>query len=106
MIQTANKIRVAIRVRPTNDNDRKRLIVKKGSPDICVNICDDGQTIKLERDIYDVREFKFDRVFGPLATHGDIYIASCASIVRDFTDGYDGSILAYGQTGTGIPWYY
>ncbi|XP_074292339.1 kinesin-like protein KIN-5B [Silene latifolia] len=47
------------------------------------------------------RVFTFDKVFGPKAQQRSIYEQAIAPIVRDVLDGYDCTVFAYGQTGTG-----
>jgi hypothetical protein len=46
-------------------------------------------------------EWRFDRAFGPAATQDDVYDAVGGPIVAKVLDGYNGALLAYGQTGTG-----
>lgn len=48
-----------------------------------------------------VREFAYDRVFGPDADQDAVYNEVGGPIVADVLAGYNGTILAYGQTGTG-----
>ena len=45
--------------------------------------------------------FAYDRVFGPESLQADVYIAAVRPIVLSSLEGYNGSIIAYGQTGTG-----
>ncbi|KAF0682587.1 Aste57867_25294 [Aphanomyces stellatus] len=45
-------------------------------------------------------ECSFDRIFSPDATQADLY-ASVQPLVADVIDGYNATIFAYGQTGTG-----
>ncbi|CAO2839605.1 unnamed protein product [Amaranthus hypochondriacus] len=47
------------------------------------------------------RIFTFDKVFGPKAQQKTIYDQAIAPMVRDVLDGYNCTIFAYGQTGTG-----
>ena len=62
----------------------------------------------LSRDYFQCRDaapgesqFIFDRVFAPEATQQQVYDASVAPIVDDVMLGYNGSVMAYGQTGAG-----
>jgi kinesin family member 5 len=50
-----------------------------------------------------VKEYQFDHVFGPDADpYGRaLYADACADVVRNVLSGFNGCILAYGQTGTG-----
>ena len=45
--------------------------------------------------------FSFDRVFGPDTTQDDIYQATAHKIVNNVLNGYNGTIMAYGQTSSG-----
>lgn len=45
--------------------------------------------------------FTFDRVFDENKTTKDIYDQSCRDLVKDFVKGVSGSVMLYGQTGTG-----
>ncbi|KAG1678195.1 hypothetical protein FOA52_016132 [Chlamydomonas sp. UWO 241] len=45
--------------------------------------------------------FTFDKVFGPSVRKGAVYDAVVASSLRLFFDGYNATVLAYGQTGGG-----
>jgi hypothetical protein len=45
--------------------------------------------------------FSFDRLFHPSTTQSSVYEEVGQGIVRDVMRGYNGTVLAYGQTGTG-----
>lgn len=47
------------------------------------------------------REFTFDDVFGPTSTQERVYESAVKPMVRDVLDGYNCTVFAYGQTGTG-----
>jgi hypothetical protein len=47
------------------------------------------------------REFWFDYAFGPATTQDYIYDRLARPVVLDVLRGYNGTIFAYGQTGTG-----
>ncbi len=47
------------------------------------------------------KTFTFDYVFGPNSKQVDIYNLVARPIVDAVLDGYNGTIFAYGQTGTG-----
>ncbi|TVU18121.1 hypothetical protein EJB05_34194 [Eragrostis curvula] len=47
------------------------------------------------------RTFAFDKVFGPSSRQKDLFEQSIAPIVNEVLDGYNCTIFAYGQTGTG-----
>ncbi|XP_058109930.1 kinesin-like protein KIN-5D [Magnolia sinica] len=47
------------------------------------------------------RTFAFDRVFGPTSQQKDLYDLAVSPIVNEVLEGYNCTIFAYGQTGTG-----
>ncbi|KAL5765965.1 hypothetical protein ACOSP7_016582 [Xanthoceras sorbifolium] len=47
------------------------------------------------------RTFLFDKVFGPMSQQKDLYDMSVSPIVYEVLEGYNCTIFAYGQTGTG-----
>uniref|UniRef100_A0A7N0ZTP8 Kinesin motor domain-containing protein n=1 Tax=Kalanchoe fedtschenkoi TaxID=63787 RepID=A0A7N0ZTP8_KALFE len=47
------------------------------------------------------RTFAFDRVFGPTSQQADLYNQAISPIVYEVLEGYNCTIFAYGQTGTG-----
>ncbi|KXS10018.1 kinesin-domain-containing protein, partial [Gonapodya prolifera JEL478] len=49
----------------------------------------------------DAKTFTFDAVFGQDSRQMDVYNATARPIVDSVLDGYNGTVFAYGQTGTG-----
>jgi len=47
-----------------------------------------------------VREFTFDRTYGQTSKKDVIFEESAQQIVMSVLEGYNGTIFAYGQTGT------
>jgi len=47
------------------------------------------------------REFLYDYVFNPDATQDQVYSRIAKPVVADVLKGFNGTIFAYGQTGTG-----
>jgi kinesin family protein 5 len=47
------------------------------------------------------REFQYDYVFGPNASQDNVYERIARPVVTDVLKGLNGTIFAYGQTGTG-----
>lgn len=61
------------------------------------------------RNLYDVQVYStyrygFDHVYGPDSLQEEVYQQSAKSAVLNVLDGYNASIVAYGQTGTGNCW--
>lgn len=48
-----------------------------------------------------IKTFTFDAVFSPDSTQADVYNEVARPIVENVLQGYNGTIFAYGQTGTG-----
>ena len=100
--QGGENVKVVVRVRPLNSNETKegfRMITK-------VNTIDG--TIKVEipkRDPSNMdtpaKIFTFDTVFAPDVKQVDVYNRVARPIVSNVLEGYNGTIFAYGQTGTG-----
>jgi hypothetical protein len=51
--------------------------------------------------VYNTYRFGFDRVYGPDSSQEDIYAESARTAVSSVLLGYNASIIAFGQTGTG-----
>ena len=49
----------------------------------------------------DPKQFTFDMAYGDEASQSDIYAETSAPIISNVLEGYNGTIFAYGQTGTG-----
>ncbi|KAF6146841.1 hypothetical protein GIB67_018494, partial [Kingdonia uniflora] len=47
------------------------------------------------------RTFAFDKVFGPMSKQKDLFDQAVSPIVNEVLEGYNCTIFAYGQTGTG-----
>ncbi|XWS60966.1 hypothetical protein CRYUN_Cryun07bG0084300 [Craigia yunnanensis] len=89
-------IRVFCRIRPF-------LPGQTGKQTIIENIGENGQLVianpsKLGKD--GQRSFKFNKVFGPAATQGEVF-SDIQPFVQSVVDGYNVCIFAYGQTGSG-----
>ncbi len=84
----SKRVRVAIRCRPVNESDGERKGVELGVKSVL--LVDDNQ------------RYEFDDVFGEEASQVDVYKKVVEPILRSCVScGWNGSIIAYGQTGTG-----
>lgn len=87
--RSADNVRVAVRVRPLLPSEKLK---------------DSASCVKFEgkRQVsLGNRRFAFDAVFAPETTQEDVYSASVASLVEALFEGYNATVLAYGQTGAG-----
>lgn len=53
------------------------------------------------KDKGNTRKFVFDRVFGPESEQVEVYKAVVAPLINEVLQGYNCTVFAYGQTGTG-----
>ncbi|KAL9645915.1 hypothetical protein ABK040_001024 [Willaertia magna] len=91
-------IKVIVRVRPQITEDLNNYSDNFIS---CIKIDNLQNKIILQREAYDDREFQFDKVLSPEITQNEMYKEVGEPLVNDVLKGYNGTILAYGQTGTG-----
>ncbi|XP_060537450.1 kinesin-like protein KIF3A [Cylas formicarius] len=91
----SENIGVFVRIRPMNQKETSE-------QESNIVICDYKENIlALTKGEVHCRTFKFDHIFGPLSTQLDVYVKVAAPIVEQALTGYNGTIFAYGQTGTG-----
>eukprot|EP00595_Chromulina_sp_UTEXLB2642_P002862 CAMPEP_0196764148 /NCGR_PEP_ID=MMETSP1095-20130614/5449_1 /TAXON_ID=96789 ORGANISM="Chromulina nebulosa, Strain UTEXLB2642" /NCGR_SAMPLE_ID=MMETSP1095 /ASSEMBLY_ACC=CAM_ASM_000446 /LENGTH=623 /DNA_ID=CAMNT_0042118897 /DNA_START=48 /DNA_END=1916 /DNA_ORIENTATION=- len=85
-------VRVVCRVRPQNTKE----IAMGGTPCVTtthemIDIVDDNSH----------NNFSFDKVFGFESTQKEVFEETAVPLVKDVLNGYNATIFAYGQTGTG-----
>lgn len=93
-LEGTERVKVVVRMRPPHSHETS------GG----VGLEADGQTMVLQRNrnaSVAQTDFKFDKVLGPEATQADVYGAAVKPIVEAVMKGYNGTIMAYGQTGAG-----
>ena len=92
----AENVRVVCRCRPLNDIERSRggegLAVKmfENLPEMVEVDMEDSQT-----------KHNFDRCYGMDSTQQQVYVDSVFPLIDDVLNGYNATVFAYGQTGTG-----
>ena len=89
-------VQVLLRCRPLADHEKNQRVAVKCNAA--------GKEVTVMQHIGNKqmgRTFTFDRVFGPPATQEDVYQYAVAPIVKEVLDGFNCTIFAYGQTGTG-----
>lgn len=95
----AEAVKVAVRCRPLNSKERE-----KNEPE-CVTV--DNQTNMImvkdpsEPESAKPKCFTFDFAYGKNSTQKQVYDQCASGIVASVLEGYNGTIFAYGQTGTG-----
>ncbi|XP_022161919.1 kinesin-like protein KIF11 [Myzus persicae] len=91
-------IEVFVRVRPMNDADKS-----KGLPVVDVS-SNHKEIIVTEKTVLADRRtktFHFDKVFGQNSKQVDVYNVVVYPLIKEVLDGYNCTVFAYGQTGTG-----
>ncbi|XP_071267857.1 kinesin-like protein KIF3A isoform X1 [Salvelinus alpinus] len=93
-----DNVKVVVRCRPLNQKERsmghkQAVSVDENRGTITVN--------KLETTHEPPKTFTFDTVFGPDSKQLDVYNLTARPIIDSVLEGYNGTIFAYGQTGTG-----
>ncbi|KAK9158587.1 hypothetical protein Scep_005161 [Stephania cephalantha] len=92
------RVRVAVRVRPKSPEDDLHL--DADFPD-CVELQPELKRLKLRKNNWSSESYKFDEVFVESASQKRVYEVVAKPVVESFLNGYNGTIMAYGQTSTG-----
>jgi kinesin family protein 5 len=95
--QETARVRVAVRLRPRNAHD---LLSDVDSTDF-VQLNPELNRIKLRKNNWNSESYRFDQVFTETASQKRVYDAVAKPVVESVLSGYNGTIMAYGQTGTG-----
>ncbi|XP_073098956.1 kinesin-like protein KIN-5C [Elaeis guineensis] len=94
----AVNVQVLLRCRPFNDDE-----LRSNAPQVVT--CNEYQReVAVSQTIAGKqidRVFTFDKVFGPSAKQKDLYDQAVVPIVNEVLEGFNCTIFAYGQTGTG-----
>jgi kinesin family member 5 len=90
------RVMVHCRIRPLSEEDVKSY----GRDSVMESIEQSKGLIVLKKD-YDKKTFVFDSVFDSSSTQKEIYAKVADPVVSSVLQGYNGTIFAYGQTGTG-----
>lgn len=101
MSESAN-VRVLCRFRPINARERREFIEAGKDPEqmICRFIDDNNLEIALDAGL-GTKKYVFDRVYPPGVPQRDVYNLAANDTVIQVLNGYNGTILTYGQTGAG-----
>ena len=91
-------VQVVVRVRPLNDREKKHgtlPVVSASTSDKTVTVIKGTGSRQIKS------SYKFDNVFTSFSTQEDVFEATLQPIIRDVLMGYESTVFAYGQTGTG-----
>uniref|UniRef100_A0A0E0NPU0 Kinesin-like protein n=1 Tax=Oryza rufipogon TaxID=4529 RepID=A0A0E0NPU0_ORYRU len=88
------RVRVAVRLRPKNSED----LAHGADFDSCVELQPECKKLKLKKNNWSCESYRFDEVFSENASQKRVYeVVAKPSVL----EGYNGTVMAYGQTGTG-----
>ncbi|XP_031113301.1 kinesin-like protein KIN-UB [Ipomoea triloba] len=93
----SGRVRVAVRLRPRNAEE---LAADADFAD-CVELQPELKRLKLRKNNWDTDTYEFDEVFTEFASQKRVYEVVAKPVVESVLDGYNGTVMAYGQTGTG-----
>ncbi|KAH8497339.1 hypothetical protein H0E87_019857 [Populus deltoides] len=91
------RVRVAVRSRPRNAEE---LILDADFND-CVELFPELKRLKLKKNNWSSESYRFDEVLTETASQKRVYEVVAKPVVQSVLSGYNGTVMAYGQTGTG-----
>ncbi|KAJ6400439.1 hypothetical protein OIU84_015980 [Salix udensis] len=91
------RVRVAVRLRPRNAEE----LAADADFDDCVELKPELKRLKLRKNNWDADTYEFDDVLTEFASQKRVYEVVAKPVVESVLDGYNGTVMAYGQTGTG-----
>ena len=97
--QQKNNIKVYCRFRPVNEVESGLLATGVGW--LVPSISDNIVTIDTHKSAHQGPSFSFDKIFDISTQQESVYEAVGKGIVNDVIGGYNGTIFAYGQSGSG-----
>lgn len=91
------RVRVAVRLRPRNTEES----VADADFADCVELQPELKRLKLRKNNWDSDTYEFDEVLTEFSSQKRVYEVVAKPVVESVLDGYNGTVMAYGQTGTG-----
>ncbi|CAL4920819.1 unnamed protein product [Urochloa decumbens] len=91
------RVRVAVRLRPKNSEE----LAHGADFDNCVELQPESKRLKLKKNNWNCESYRFDEVFSENASQKRVYEVVAKPVVESVLEGYNGTVMAYGQTGTG-----
>ncbi|CAN6311505.1 unnamed protein product [Urochloa humidicola] len=91
-------VQVLLRCRPLSEEERRI------NTPVVITCNDQRREVSVTQNIANKqidRTFVFDKVFGPKSKQQDVFNHAVVPLVNEVLDGYNCTIFAYGQTGTG-----
>ncbi|KAF3494445.1 hypothetical protein DY000_02058417 [Brassica cretica] len=97
LMQLPGRVRVAVRLRPRNADE----CVADADFADCVELQPELKRLKLRKNNWDTETYEFDEVLTESASQKRVYQVVAKPVVESVLEGYNGTVMAYGQTGTG-----
>ena len=94
-MSTKGNVKVISRFRPMNELEKSN-----GNEEVAEFTSETSLTFNSIRENHRIR-FNFDRIFPPNSTQEELYNFGVKEIIDGVLDGYNGTVLAYGQTSSG-----
>ncbi|XP_031267013.1 kinesin-like protein KIN-UA [Pistacia vera] len=91
------RVRVAVRLRCRNAEE---MVADADFAD-CVELQPELKRLKLRKNNWDAETYEFDEVLTEFASQKRVYEVVAKPVVESVLEGYNGTVMAYGQTGTG-----
>jgi len=96
-------VQVCVRLRPLNSKEKSKkckqvLFVNSDRGEVAVKHSQDSE------DYDEMKRYTYDFAFPPTVTQEEVFDLTARPIVESVMEGYNGTIFAYGQTGTGKTW--
>ncbi|KAL8101239.1 hypothetical protein AgCh_033204 [Apium graveolens] len=91
------RVRVAVRLRPRNAEE----LASDADFADCVELQPELKRLKLRKNNWDSDTYEFDEVLTEFSSQKRVYEVVAKPVVESVMDGYNGTVMAYGQTGTG-----
>lgn len=88
---------MAVRLRPRNADE----CVADADFADCVELQPELKRLKLRKNNWDTETYEFDEVLTESASQKRVYQVVAKPVVESVLEGYNGTVMAYGQTGTG-----
>ncbi|KAL6861552.1 hypothetical protein ACP4OV_017252 [Aristida adscensionis] len=92
-----SRVRVAVRLRPRNAQE----LEADADFGDCVELQPELKRLKLRKNNWDSETYEFDEVLTEFASQKRVYEVVAKPVVESVLEGYNGTVMAYGQTGTG-----
>ncbi|XP_062233656.1 kinesin-like protein KIN-UB [Phragmites australis] len=93
----SSRVRVAVRLRPRNAEE----LAADADFGDCVELQPELKRLKLRKNNWESETYEFDEVLTEFSSQKRVYEVVAKPVVESVLEGYNGTVMAYGQTGTG-----